>query len=244
MHVRQFALPAAIALLLSTSSQQAVADEFGFSSYGLGAAAFGAGVTPPAGTYLSVVSGYYQGSIRGPITVGGVLIDTGLKAQFFSMAANGMYVPERKVLGGNLGISVTVPLGHIELDARVTGPLGNTLRRETEGWGAGDMSARAQLGWQQGEFSHTVYIQGVAPTGRYSVGFEPNIGLNRPGIDTGWAFTWNESRSKLQFNGALGVSFNFENTETDYQSGNDFHFEWAIGREIAQGLLVGIVGYD
>jgi hypothetical protein len=40
------------------------------------------------------------------------------------------------------------------------------------------------------------------------------------------------------------VTFNFENTETNYRTGNEFHFEWAIGREIATGLVLGIVGYD
>jgi hypothetical protein len=84
----------------------------------------------------------------------------------------------------------------------------------------------------------------VAPTGRYEVGFQPDIGLNRPGIDTGWAFTWTDPNSKLQFNGAVGVTFNFENTATNYQSGTDLHFEWAIGREVSPGLMIGVAGYD
>lgn len=68
--------------------------------------------------------------------------------------------------------------------------------------------------------------------------------MHRPGIDTGWAFTWEHKPSKLQFNGTAGVTFNFENTATDYKTGDEFHFEWAIGREIATGLVLGIVGYD
>ena len=49
---------------------------------------------------------------------------------------------------------------------------------------------------------------------------------------------------KLQVNGATGFTFNFENTATDYRSGNEFHFEWAVGLEFAPGLLIGVVGYD
>ena len=41
-------------------------------------------------------------------------------------------------------------------------------------------------------------------------------------------------------NGALGVTFNFENTATNYKTGDEFHFEWAIGSQLAPGL----VGYD
>ncbi len=75
-------------------------------------------------------------------------------------------------------------------------------------------------------------------------GFSPIVGLHRPGIDTGWAFTWTDPTKKLQLNGATGVTFNFENTAQDYKSGNEFHFEWAAGIEFAPGLLIGVVGYD
>lgn len=220
------------------------ADEFGFSSYGLGAAAFGAGVTPPPGTYLTSVSGYYQGEINTPITFGNVTLQAGAKVEFFQQALNGLYVPDGKVFGGNLGIGVTIPVGHNDLRATVTGPLGNTFHDETAGWGLGDITTRLQLGWQDGDFAHLIYVQVVAPSGSYAVGFQPIIGLSRPGIDTGWAFTWTEKTSKLQFNGAVGVTFNFDNVTTDYLSGTDFHFEWAVGREISPGLVIGVVGYD
>jgi hypothetical protein len=96
------------------------------------------------------------------------------------------------------------------------------------------------LGWQQGDFSHLVYVQAVAPTGRWQPGFTPIIGLHRPGIDTGWAFTREHKPSKLQLNGSAGVTFNFENTGTGYQTGNEFHSEWAIGREFAKRLVLAL----
>lgn len=231
-------------VVLLASMSAAHADEFGFSTYGLGAAAFGAGVTPPPGTYITSVSGFYQGEINTAVTFGNVTLEAGAKVKFFQQALNGLYVPEQKVLGGNLGIGVTIPVGHNDLSATVTGPAQNSFHAETAGWGLGDITTRLQLGWQDGDFAHLTYVQVVAPSGRYAVGFQPIIGLNRPGIDTGWAFTWTEKTSKLQFNGAVGVTFNFENVTTDYQSGTDFHFEWAVGREISPGLIVGVVGYD
>ena len=242
MHFARISL-AGFLTLATVSSGPAVAAEFAFSSYGLGGAAFGAGVTPPAGTYVSLVSAYYEGDIGGPVTIGGLIINVGMGAKFFSQATNIMYVPETKVLGANLGLSVTIPVGHIEIDARVTGPLGNTVSEAVDGWGFGDVNARAQLGWSRPDFSNTAYIQAVAPTGKYNPnGLQPNIGLNRPGIDVGWAFTW--TVSKLQVNAATGVTFNFENTDTDYNTGTEFHFEWAVGYEICKGLLVGPAGYS
>jgi hypothetical protein len=134
-------------------------------------------------------------------------LNAGAKVDFFNEAVNGLYVPDRTVLVGHLGLSVTVPVGHIKIDASITGPLGNTFEDGTAGGGLGDITTRAQLGWQEGDFAHTAYVQIVAPSGRYQTGFEPIIGLHRPGIDTGWAFTWTEKTSKLQFNGAVGVTF-------------------------------------
>jgi hypothetical protein len=215
------------------------ASEYAFSTYGLGGMAFGAGVTPPPGTYLTTVVGRYSGELDGAIQFGGVTINAGAKVEGFTNAYNLLYVPNRKLFGGNLGLSLTVPVGHVDVDATI-GPIFAT----TDGWGLGDIVGKAQLGWQRGEFAHTLYVQAVAPTGRWDPGFSPIIGLHRPGIDMGWAVTWANKATKLQLNGAAGYTVNFENTETDYRSGDEFHFEWAIGREFAPGLVLGIVGYD
>lgn len=224
---------------LVASRLEANAAEYAFSTYGLGQAAFNAGVTPPPGTYVTAAAASYNGKIGGQINFGGVVINAGAKVQGFNNGWNVLYVPERKVFDGNVGLAVTLPVGHVDVDATI-GP----LSVQTDGWGFGDIVSRAQLGWKRGDFSHLIYFQAVAPTGRWDPGFSPIIGLHRPSIDTGWAFTWEHKPTKLQFNGSAGVTFNFENTETKYRTGNEFHFEWAIGREIATGLVLGIVGYD
>ena len=242
MRARLLLLPIIVGVLL-TAHPQAKASEYGFSTYGLGAAAFGAGVTPPAGTYVTNSYAYYQGDLNATISFGGVTVNAGADVKMFSTALNILYVPERKVLGGNLGLSVTIPVAHVDLDASVTiGPI--TADAGVNGWGLGDIVPRAQLGWQDGDFSQTVWVQVVTPTGFWERGFEPITGLHRPGIDIGWAFTWEHKPSKLQFNGAAGFTFNFENTATDYTSGTDFHWEWAIGYQVSQQLLVGVVGFD
>ncbi len=229
--------------LLSATAGVATASEYAFSTYALGSNAFGAGITPPAGTYLTTVSSYYPAKISGELDFGGVLLNAGAKIDGFASALNLLYVPSTQILGGNLGLSVTVPVGHLDIKATVDTDQ-NTVSRQTDGWGLGDTVPKLQLGWQHGDFAHTLYVQGTIPTGRWQRGFSPIIGLHRPSIDTGWAFTWTDKPTKLQFNGVAGVTFNFENTETNYKSGTEFHFEWAIGYEIAQGFLIGVVGYD
>ena len=171
-----------------------------------------------------------------------ITLNPGASVDAFSAATNILYVPQRKVLGGNLGLSVTLPVGHIDIDATLGGPFG--LSRSTDGWGFGDVDQQGSARVAARRVLASVYVQAVAPTGRWQPGFLPIIGLHRPGIDTGWAFTWTDKTKKLQVNGSTGVTFNFENTATDYKSGDEFHFEWAIGLEFAPGLLIGVVGYD
>jgi hypothetical protein len=240
MRIERILLFAAVVGCLSLQpGSEAKATEYGLSTYALGQNAFGAGVTPPPGTYVTAATGVYTGEIGRPVNFDNVTLGVGATIDFFSSALNGLYVFDHKVLGGNLGVSVTIPVGYVAIDATV-----GAVSRNIEGGGFGDVVSKVQLGWQNGAFSHTIYLEAVAPTGRYERGFNPIIGLHRPGIDTGLAVTWVDKPTKLQLNGTLGVMFNFENTATNYKSGDELHFEWAIGRELAPGLIVGLVGYD
>jgi hypothetical protein len=228
--------------MLGGAPHGAQAAEYGFSTYALGGVAFGAGATPAAGTYVTSVTGYYSGKVGVSVDFDNVTVNAGAKVHFFTSGINLLYVPEWKLFGGNLGLSITVPVGHNDTSASLSSPIVGA--RSVDGWGFGDVVSKVQLGWQQGSFSHTAYLQVVAPTGKWESGFAPIIGLHRPGIDIGWAFTWVDPQTKFQANGALGFTFNFENTATDYKTGDEFHFEWALGIECSPGLVIGLVGYD
>jgi hypothetical protein len=220
---------------------EAGAAEMGFNIYPMGSLAFGAGATPPPGFYVTPSVGYYQASIGGNVTVGRTLV-VDLDLKFWQPAVNLLYVPEATVFGGHVGFSANVPIGYLDLTANATiGPFSGS--RETDGWGFGDLMLRGQIGWTHGHFSHTFYLTGWLPTGRYEPGFAPNIGLNRPAIDGTWAFSYTEPTTMLELSMALGVTFNATNTETDYQTGIEGHLEWALGRKIGQQLTLGVAGY-
>ena len=236
------ALALTCGLLASAPASRAA--EYAFTTYPLGSEAFGAGVTPPPGIYVTDSISYLPVSIGGNIELGGLVFNSGAKAQFFSEDVSILTVPDTKVLDGYLGVLVSVPVSHINLEARTTGPLGNTVNNSTEGWGLGDTILEVQLGWDREDFSHTFHILGVMPTGRYAPGFYPLTGFNRPSLDIGWAFTWFEKNTKLQFNGAVGFMASLENNETQYQTGDEFHAEWAVGYKFDNGLILGVAGYD
>ena len=106
MHTRQYFL---IALTFGALSllhvPQARGDQYGFSSYGLGGSAFGgAGQTPPPGKYVTYLSSFYEGKIGDTVAFDNFTVNAGAKVELFFLAVNGLYVPDRKVLGGEPGL--------------------------------------------------------------------------------------------------------------------------------------------
>jgi hypothetical protein len=103
MSMRQHILRGvAVGFLLSPAAAVANATGYAFSSYGLGGNAFGAGVTPPPGTYVTSASAFYSGKIGRTLDFGGVVLNAGVNFDGYSSAQNILYVPETKILGGNL----------------------------------------------------------------------------------------------------------------------------------------------
>src|SRR4249919_3760277 len=45
--------------------------------------------------------------------------------------------------------------------------------------------------------------------------------------------------TKLEFDSAIGVTFSAPNPATDYKNGDDFIWEWAVGKKFANGLEIG-----
>jgi hypothetical protein len=245
MALRKIAcLAIAAGVALCSTAPEGRAAEYAFTTYPLGILAFGAGITPPPGLYVTDAVSFYSASIGGNFDFGGHVFNAGVKAKFFSDELNILYVPNGKLFDGYVGVSVSFPGNYVNYQASATGPLGNTVTATAQGWGYGDTVVQAQIGWDLGDFSHSFYVLGVVPTGFYTTGFEPITGFNRPSLDVAWAFTWFNKDTKLEVNGAVGFMTSMENFATEYQTGNEFHFEWAIGYKFDNGLEIGVVGYD
>jgi hypothetical protein len=43
--------------------------------------------------------------------------------------------------------------------------------------------------------------------------------------------------------GVLGITYNFPNNSTQYQSGVDLHFDWGASQFLSKEVMVGLVGY-
>ena len=76
-------------------------------------------MTPSPGTYVTTAYSYYEATIGTAVDFEGVRLNAGARAEIFSSALNLLYVPERKLFGGNLGLSVTIPYGHVNYLAQI-----------------------------------------------------------------------------------------------------------------------------
>lgn len=226
-------------LLLIASLSPALADEGASGLYVPGNFGFGSGVTPDPGLYLSSGVGYYDGDIKVYIDGGKIVVNVDKRP--FSTTFATLWVPETKILGGRLGLSLRSSYSYAFAHGEVTGLINE--EKTAEGWGLGDTIPRAQLGWTSGAWSNTLYLTGWLPTGRYQRGFEPNTGKNRYGVNLGWGVTYTDPGTQLEFDSAIGLTFSTRNPATDYKNGDAFSWEWAAGKNFADGLKIGVAGY-
>ena len=235
--------------------------------YLLGAKGSMAGYLPPPGTYLSNFNYYYEGDADGRAAVGRALrrlgadielqADVSLVGQAFLEAPGVTWVAPGKVLGGNVGLGAIIPVAwkraDVDLDVVATltlpPPLDITLQRERrfkiddDEFNFGDPLATATIGWHQGNWHWNIGALLNVPIGQWEEEKIANIGFNRWALDLTPAVTWLNPKSGLEASVAAGFTFNWENPDTNYQTGTEFHVEWALMKHLSKTFAIGLVGY-
>jgi hypothetical protein len=236
---------AAASVLLAGRSAVAVESATGF--YLLGSKGSMAGFTPPPGTYFQDIKYYYAGSLGLNVLNGVLLTDVDAKAYFELPTL--LWIAPRPVLGGNVGLGVIVPVGWKDIRAsaelNLPPPLGIVVNAniQSDDTAFGDPVLTALIGWHSGNWHWNLSTLVNVPVGFWELRNPSNIGFNRWGIDVSGAATWLDPKRGLEVSGAAGVTFNFENPDTDYKSGSEFHLEFAVVQSLRKDLGIGIAGY-
>ena len=151
------------------------------------------------------------------------------------------------VLGGQAAFSLVWAAGQMQVgaDAVITGPGGNTINRSRTDTveGGGDLYPLATIRWTQGNSNWLAYTMGGVPVGAYEVGRLANIGLNHWSLDAGGGYTYLDPKAGHEFSIVGGLTYNFENEDTNYQNGIDGHIDWAASQFLNEQLHIGLVGY-
>jgi hypothetical protein len=107
----------------------------------------------------------------------------------------------------------------------------------------GDLAPFAELLWSRGVNNYMAYVTGNVPTGDYDPARIPNIGLGHGAFDFGGGYTYFDQATGNEVSGVAGITYNFRNPATQYQSGIDFHFDWGASHYLTKQFFVGVAGY-
>ncbi|MEN2985459.1 MAG: transporter [Thermodesulfovibrionaceae bacterium] len=144
-----------------------------------------------------------------------------------------LHVTDKKIFGGNWAIHVLIPI----LNVNVSLPIGSKSRT-----GVGDIVVDPFiLSWHLKNWHFATGIDIYIPTGDYDKRRLANTGRNY------WTFEPIFAFSYLSDNG-FDVSFKFmydintKNHDTGYLSGQEFHFDYTVGKKFDKWTL-GLGGY-
>jgi len=224
--------------------------EGGKSLYLLGKRGPLAGLLPKPGWYITNDLYYYSGDTDQEIPIAG-LLNQGISADAVVNLLQTTWITDISIGNGRLALGALVPFGHVEVEANATATtaggitLGAGLSDSLTAFG--DPVLAASLGWRKrdGDLfrAWNLYSSLFIPVGSYKVGRLANMGSNRWGLDVGTGFTLANFKRGREFSGVLGVTFNGENDDTDYDSGNEAHLELSYKQHLPSGFSAGIVGY-
>ena len=250
-------------------SHDALADEGGVSFWIPGL--FGSLAAVPQQPGWSLANIYYHTSVSAGADVarareftlnrvGNATLNANLNLNINAIANLGFVIPSytfaTPVLGGQASVSLMAGYGVVgtslagTLSGVATGPGGTSVpfgprfdNMSDTTWGFTDLAPMFQLKWNAGVNNFMTYVTGDIPVGAYQSTRLSNIGIGHGAIDAGGGYTYFNPQTGHEFSGVLGVTYNFKNTATQYQSGVDLHFDWGASQFLSKEVMVGLVGY-
>jgi hypothetical protein len=160
------------------------------------------------------------------------------------LLAQPTYAPETKLWGGQLALGLGFGWGSNSVDADIEMPgFATELDRNDSVTGFTDLYPIASLAWNKGNRNWMTYVTGDIPTGDYDPDRLANIGIGHGAVDAGGGYTYFDAAKGHELSAVLGVTYNLENTDTDYTNGIDAHLDWAASQFLNEHWQVGLVGY-
>jgi hypothetical protein len=238
-----------VTLLVALSAGAAAAVESGSSFYLLGQRGAAAAVLPPAeGWFFALPTYYYSGhaSDSSELPIGGVA-SLGLDAEVVLLMPTAVWVTSTDLFGGDLAFSGTLVYGNADMRARaavsIPGIVDGSVDLLDDRWVVGDPAFSVLVGWPAEDHHYLVAASVNVPVGGYDAGRLSNVALHRWVGDLTAAGTWLFADKSIELSGAVGLSFNGENSDTDYRSGTESHLEVASYYQFSPNVAAGVGAY-
>lgn len=237
----------AACLLASLAPTAVQATEGGASLYVPGIHGPLAGVLPPPGFYFETDFYSYSGRLSAATQtqIGGAVL-ANVKVEARAAFLTPTWVTPLQILGGNLAFAVAVPVGvpRISAGALITAPrLGRSFAfsQRDATFNLGDPIASALIGWHAEKFHWVTGVSVNIPAGAYQEGELSNLAFNRWIGDVYAALTYLDPAIGLDISTTVGLEINGVNQATDYRSGNAFHADLAVTKNLTKEFSVGVM---
>lgn len=219
-----------------------LAAEGGYSNYIPGTYGdFAAAVQPAQG--ITIRNDIYNYSADGDGSVRAGLLEVGAELEFTIYLLTVLHNPGIKLWGGNFSYGALLTL----VDADVSANLqiaNNALKARDDALGMGDITlVPAIIFWQSGNYHFSLAEYIVTPTGSYDKDELINTGLNYWTFDTNVAATYLNEETGQDYSINIGYSYNTENNDTDYQTGQEIHIDYMINQFLSEHWAVGVHGF-
>jgi hypothetical protein len=222
----------------------ALAAEGGIGFYILGSKTTMGGYLPPPGAYGAVLNYFYTGDAGINFQTAGVTLSGGVEADAYVALPTALWVADTDILGGDLAFTLTTPVGGKRLEVGALSSPGRiSFNVERDNFAFGDPVLGTSLGWHDGNMHYTLGSLISVPIGQWERGNPVNMGFNRWAIDTTAAATYLNPQTGVELSGAMGITYNFENPDTNYKTGTEFHAEAAAMMHTSQTFSIGLNGY-
>lgn len=211
----------------------------GSGHYVSGAEGIKAASLPPEGVYYRLYNLFYTADdLRDK---NGHKSDVDFDVNVYAMVHRLIYSSGIEILGGNLVADICVPLVYTDISMKA----GGVRFFDDNKFGLGDILIEpALLGWHGPQYDATIGVGVYLPTGEFDADkpASPGKGFWTGLFTAGATLYFDEARTWSA--SVLGrYEIHSEQDDTDITYGNDFHFEWGLGKTIAQIWDVGLAGY-
>lgn len=218
-----------VSLFIATTGGNVFATEGGGGAYPNGAEDFMAGAVPPPGTYFLDYLTYYKADKFKDGSGNSSPFDLKATVNVFRL----LHVTNYKILGGFWGMHIFVPIANV--DVTVPG-------RSQSKTGLGDIIVDPFiLSWHWKNFHLVTGLDIYIPTGEYDKNNLANLGRNYWTFEPLVGFTF-LSDSGFEVSSKFMYDFNTKNDDTEYKSGQEFHFDYTIAQKFGN-FSVGLGGY-
>jgi hypothetical protein len=213
------------------------ATEGGATAFPNGAEDFLVAAMPPPGRYGWLIFNTYSASRLADDT--GHAAVSGFDLRVNALVPRFDWVKPVSVLGADRwGTLVILPL--LDLDLSLNPVPGVLVQGHRRGWG--DLTVGNGLHWTFPDFDVVNAVDFVAPTGGYEAARLTNPGQNHWVLRINHLGTWHPMPA-WDVSYRLHWDYNFENTATNYRSGQTVYLNWAVGWKPRPPLTLGLAGY-